>query len=687
MAIYRTLEEMVVSVAEVVRPPERLTVSQAAEKYRYVNMPGSYVGPWLNDKTPYMVEPMDACASLDFTSVVFVGPAQSGKTDSLLINYLLYTAIVDPADLMMINMTQTTARDFAKRRIERLFRNSPEAGKRVLPGRQNQNIFDVRFRAGTMLNLSWPSITELSGRPIPRLMLTDYDRMDQDVDGEGSPFDLARKRTTTFGRFGMTIAESSPGFEVKNIKGWIPKSKHEGPPTDGIIALYNRGDRRRWYWRCPTCDTPFEPTFDRLTWPDSHDIAEASELASMVCPGCRGHIQHAAKRSLNTEGRWIKDGEIWMPDRSIGGRGVKSDTASFWLMGVAAAFADWKTLVSRYLTAEGEYEKTGDQTSLKATINTDQGLPYIPKNATGGRAPEEIKSRAVPIGEKVVPEGVRFLVATIDVQGNRFVVQVHGVGRGLDIWLIDRFHVQKSNRLDDDMEHLWVKPGAYAEDWHLLVDAVVKKTYPLADGSGRKMMVKAVGCDSGGQEGVTVNAYAFWRWLRDEEETGGLDRRFMLIKGSSVATAPRVSVTYPDAERKDRRAASHGEVPVLMINANTLKDHVDSMLDRTEPGGGMITFPEWLPDWFYSELTVETRTPKGWKNPLGHRNESWDLLVYCVAVCLSRLINYEMIDWTKPPSWAEEWDKNDLVFSGENDALPFQPTKKYKLGDLGSRLG
>ena len=54
---------MVLATSEAVRPPERLTV--AAEKYRYLNNPGSYVGKFKNSKTPYLVEPMVTLTSVD----------------------------------------------------------------------------------------------------------------------------------------------------------------------------------------------------------------------------------------------------------------------------------------------------------------------------------------------------------------------------------------------------------------------------------------------------------------------------------------------------------------------------------------------------------------------------------------------------------------------------------------------
>lgn len=683
--IFETLEDMLIAAAESVRPPERLTVSEAAEKYRIINNPGSYVGPLKNDLTPYMVEPMDTLASADFTGLVFVGPAQSGKTDSLLLNWLTHTVVCDPADMTQVHPSQATARDFAKRRIERLYRHSPAVGDRRLPGRNNQNTFDTKFQSGMLLTLSWPTVKELSGKPIPRLALTDYDRMPQDLDGEGSPFDLARKRTTTFRRYGMTLAESSPGFEIESPK-WVASTLHEAPPTPGILSLYNRGDRRRYYWRCPHCNEAFEPDFKLLHYPSSADMMESAEQAVMVCPSCGCSITHdpdsrtgnPGKHELNLGGRWVKDGLVWMPDGSMQGTPIRSDIASFWLKGVCAAFTDWKTLVFNYLKAYEEFEKTGQQEALKVTVNVDQGLPYMPQGVAGERLAEDMKSRAKELGDRVVPSDVRFLVASVDVQKSKFVVQVHGIRPGGDIVVIDRFDIRKSERTDEDGERYWVKPGQEPKDWLLLIPQVIEATYPLGDDSGREMAIKVVACDSAGLEGVTVNAYNFWRYLRDEHPAD-YHLRFQLVKGGTVKTAPRAKVEFPDSQRKDRKAAARGEVPVVLINTNAVKDQISGMLEREETGTGRIDWPKWLPDRWYSELVAETRTAKGWENLFNKRNEAFDLLVYAQAICLVRPVNVERIDWDDPPGWAAPWDANDLVFSPNEQARPFQAEESDEL--------
>jgi phage terminase large subunit GpA-like protein len=298
---------------------------------------------------------------------------------------------------------------------------------------------------------------------------------------------------------------------------------------------------------------------------------------------------------------------------------------------------------------------------------------------------------------RAVPPGVRFLVASVDVQRKWFEVQVHGIGIGGDVWIIDRFPIRKSRRYDEDGERFFVSPGAYPEDWKQLVQEVMLMTYPLLDGSGRHMQVKMTVCDSGGEAGVTTNAYNFWRWLKRGPETeekedygwvGGLAGRFILIKGDSNKNAPRVKVHYPDAQRKDRHSGARGDVPVLFINTNGIKDTVNHKLDRTAANGGRVNFPKWLPDSFYTELTVEVKTLKGWENLRGYRNESWDLLCYCEAVCMSPLIAIEHIKWEDPPGWADEFDLNDLVFNPVVEPNRFAPQKKqsYDLAKLANTL-
>lgn len=718
MSLFQHLEDMIPASSEAVRPRERLNVAEWAAKYRWLNNPGSYVGMWQNEKTPYMVEPMEEMTSLDYTGMAIVGPARCAKSD-IYFNWLGYTVTHDPADMLTIDMTQTVARDwsqgdFTKACFHEGNKKRPTViGERLVPGRQNDNVHDKKFLSGMRVLVKWPTITELSGKTVPRVWLRDYDRMPANIDKEGNAFDLGRKRTQTYKRYGMTVAESSPGFPVTNSK-WEPATPHEAPPCDGLLSIYNRGDRRRWYWRCPQCSAAFEPTFKLLVYPKSNDFMESAEQVKLGCPDCGFPMEPNQQYELNLGGRWLKEGQIWLPSGDIVGAGRRSDIASFWLKGPAAAFTDWPALVLKYLNAESEYEKTGSEESLKVTINVDQGDPYTPKALEAGRLPETLTARAKPYAPKGhVPLGVRFLVTTIDVQaGGRpsFVCHTFGIGIGGDIWHVDTWKIRKSRRLDEDGERKLIDPASYPEDWHILIDEVIERSYPLDDGSGRSMQVKLLACDSGGAastknvdakkkdtEGVvsvTANAYAFWRHLRDDQLGRNHHLRFHLLKGQASKSMPRLHRSFPDSRQKDRFAIARGDVPVWLVNSDENKDAAWARLGRTEPGG-QVHFPIWYDaegalidmKWLYMQYTAEVKLAEGWRNTAKRKNEAFDLLAYLLAFLLHPDIRIEQMDWANPPLWAAEWDINPLVYlTAEGPTFVEKDDEALTLAELAAQL-
>lgn len=710
--LFNSLEHMITVSAEAVRPAERLTVSQSAEKYRYLNNPGSHVGLWSNKKTPYLVEPMDTLTSTDFKRMVFVGPARTGKSD-MFFNWLLHTAVTDPADMMVVHMTQGVGRDWSLGDLQKnLFhegnRNRPTAlGEKLVPGRVNDNVFDKRFMSGMRLLIKHPTITELSGKTVPRVWINDADNMIQDVEGKGTPFDLGAKRTQTFKWHGMTVAEGSPAQPVMNTK-FIPESLHEAPPAVGLMSYYNRGDRRRWYWGCVQCGHKFEPDFSRLVWPDSKDFMEASEAVTMPCPDCGFPHLPDMQYDLNLDGRWIRDGMQWLDTGEIVGTPFRSDIASYWLKGPAAAFTTWPELVLKYLRAHKEYEDNGDEAALFTTVTTDQGLPYTPKAIENGRLPDELKSRAFDWGgtkeDPVVPEGVRFLVACVDVQAGKkpsFVVHVFGIGEGGDIWHVDMFKIRYSPTRTVEtpagVASALIDPAAYHEDWDALKEQVLDRDYPLADGSGRRMMIKIVGCDSGGAAAtgadavsgsVTESAYQFYLKLRSTND----HKRLHLLKGAPSKSDPLpLRPTMWNTVAKGNFAIPAGGIQGWLVNSNSVKDTVSNKLGRLDPGG-QIYFPIWAEDWLYQQLTAEVRTEKGWERQNKQRkNEAFDLLAYCVALGHHPDIRLQYIDWSNPPGWAKPWDQNELIYQpNANGERPFaEPAarKRRSLKELATELG
>ncbi|HGW9085016.1 TPA: phage terminase large subunit family protein [Escherichia coli] len=668
----------------ILRAPRRMRVADAVAQYMRVPMGAGNSVPWDPLVAPYVIEPMNCLASREYDAVIFVGPARTGKTIGLIDGWVIYNVICDPADMLIIQMTEEKAREHSKKRLARTFRVSPEVVSRLSPNKNDNNVYDRTFLAGNYLKIGWPSVNIMSSSDYKCVALTDYDRFPEDIDGEGDAFSLASKRTTTFMSSGMTLVESSPGRDVKDVK-WRRTSPHEAPPTTGILSLYNRGDRRRWYWPCPHCGEYFQPCGDVVAgFRDIADPVLASEAAYIQCPSCSGRIMPEQKRELNGRGVWLRDGESINADGSRYGDPRRSRIASFWMEGPAAAYQTLSQLVYKLLTAEQEYETTGSEETLKTVINTDWGLPYLPRASMEQRKSELLEQRAEPVPSRSVPDGVNFLVATVDVQAGRhrrFVVQVTGYGSRGERWIIDRYNITQSLRCDCDGESQRIDPASYPEDWDVLLTDVFHKSWPLASDPSQQMRLMAMAVDSGGEDGVTDNAYKFWRRCRRD----GLGKRIYLFKGDSIRRAKLISRTFPDnTGRTGRRAQAAGDVPLWLLQTDALKDRVNNALWRDSPGPGYVHFPDWLGSWFYDELTYEERSSDGkWSKPGRGANEAFDLMVYAEALVI--LHGYEKIRWPDAPEWAsrETWlecvpDSTEPSSSPEPVSTPVKKQKRKK---------
>ena len=668
----------------ILRAPRRMRVADAVAQYMRVPMGAGNSVPWDPLVAPYVIEPMNCLASREYDAVIFVGPARTGKTIGLIDGWVIYNVICDPADMLIIQMTEEKAREHSKKRLARTFRVSPEVVSRLSPNKNDNNVYDRTFLAGNYLKIGWPSVNIMSSSDYKCVALTDYDRFPEDIDGEGDAFSLASKRTTTFMSSGMTLVESSPGRDVKDVK-WRRTSPHEAPPTTGILSLYNRGDRRRWYWPCPHCGEYFQPCGDVVAgFRDIADPVLASEAAYIQCPSCSGRIMPEQKRELNGRGVWLRDGESINADGSRYGDPRRSRIASFWMEGPAAAYQTLSQLVYKLLTAEQEYETTGSEETLKTVINTDWGLPYLPRASMEQRKSELLEQRAEPVPSRSVPDGVNFLVATVDVQAGRhrrFVVQVTGYGSRGELWIIDRYNITQSLRGDSDGESQRIDPASYPEDWDVLLTDVFHKSWPLASDPSQQMRLMAMAVDSGGEDGVTDNAYKFWRRCRRD----GLGKRIYLFKGDSIRRAKLITRTFPDnTGRTGRRAQAAGDVPLWLLQTDAPKDRVNNALWRDSPGPGYVHFPDWLGSWFYDELTYEERSSDGkWSKPGRGANEAFDLMVYAEALVI--LHGYEKIRWPDAPEWAsrETWlecvpDSTEPSPSPEPVSTPVKKQKRKK---------
>ncbi|WP_352070561.1 terminase gpA endonuclease subunit [Escherichia coli] len=108
------------------------------------------------------------------------------------------------------------------------------------------------------------------------------------------------------------------------------------------------------------------------------------------------------------------------------------------------------------LTAEQEYETTGSEETLKICHHLPTGITLSSlQPAWSNEKVNCLSSGQSQFLPRSVPDGVNFLVATVDVQAGRqcrFVVQVTGHGSRGERWIIDRYNITQSLRGDSDGE-------------------------------------------------------------------------------------------------------------------------------------------------------------------------------------------------------------------------------------------
>lgn len=685
---YATMRDVVARALPSIRPPRRIDVPGWAEADRMVRTP-TYSGRWKNDVAPYMVEPSRMATSRQFGAVVFVGPARTIKTDSLILNAVGHRVCCMPRTMLVVCPTKDAAREFSITKLDPMIRATDAVKARQLKGRSADNTFDKLFAGNMRLRIGWPVIGQLSMVDIPDVLLTDYDRMVDDVDGEGSPFDLARKRTQTFGSLGMTIAESSPGRMVE-VDDHTPTTPHEAPPCGGLLGVYNTGTRGRRYWICEACHDPFMPVFENLHWEDRGTNADSAATVEMVCPKCGHCMPPDRKIALEAAGLWLHearpadDGSVDLVE--VDDAALRAtDVVSYWCEGPIAALQDWKQLVLRELDARDLFNATGDETRLKATVTLDQGRPYVPRirSVGDGVNEEALKALSERYPMRIAPTETRFITVQVDVQATRFVVQVDAWGVGLERWLIDRFDLAvpppnaPGAELVNGQPTRAIAPPQYQEDWAAL-DDLLSRSWPVA-GTGHSLLARAMIVDTGGAPGTTANAYKWWRGKKAE----GQVHRAFILKGVPGLNRDRASYVAPEkveGTRQKRRT----DIRLVRVGTDPLKDEIMLALTRKEAGPGKYHLPEALADNYFAEFCAEIRTPRGW-DPRKHgiRNESLDLAVYGKALTI--VLKAEKIDWEKPPAWAAAIPDNNYQVAAEVQetapapATPQQPVRRRRV--------
>ncbi|GGA23982.1 phage terminase large subunit family protein [Neptunicoccus cionae] len=623
-------------------PATRMGVVDAAEANMKVNANGRWAD-FDRNTTPYMNEPSDMTNSRLYREVIFAGPARAGKTVMLLAT-VSHLIVCDPGICRIVHMTENSGEQWVDEELMPMIENSPELSRRQGRGRSDRNILSKKFIGGAKVLIGAPTKNFLSGNTTRVVLFTDIDRMALNIGKEGSPFAMGAKRTETLGSRGMTVAEASPGHVITD-PGWRAKTPHEAPPCAGILDLYNGGTRGRWYWDCPECGEAFEPRFERLRYDKTLSPAEAGAAAYMLCPHHGCVIEHSQKIALNRAGYWLHETPEGGLARLDSGDVLKSDRVSYHLNGAAASFASWARLVSKYETALQSYKNGGDESPLQVTINTDQGMPYLPRAMSdeGALTVEGLRALCQPLAQKIAPEWARFLIASVDVQAHYFEVQITAFGLDGRRAIIDRYPIKDAPESAPGAAGRLLEPHTYIEDWDALLP-ILETVYPV-QGQDYGLRVMALACDFHGKPGVSDRATAFWQKRR---KLGEVSKWFFVRGHGGFKVEGRQWYRAP-LRASDGKPAR--DIKLLNIATDKHKDTTFASLSRPDGGAGALILGQWMSDDQLKEFTAEMRSDKGWvRRPNMPRNESIDLSGYAQALAEHK--GLLKLDPSNPRPWA-----------------------------------
>jgi phage terminase large subunit GpA-like protein len=653
---YAPAGAIVADILSLLLPPKRYDVAEYALAHRWLRSKSTgALEPWTHTAAPYLREPMECLTSEDYLTVAIVGPGQCGKT-SVAENWFLQNVGCDPGELLWYMQTETSVEAYVKDRINTMLEQHDELRLNLKPGPINDSL---SFKGFKNMNAQFLSATEnnLINKTARRIIADEIDAYPESL---GDVMALLNVRRQTYGRHSKILAISHPD----RARGLDPAKDW----TAGIMALYADSDRRFWYAPCPHCAawSSFAPIATRaytLNYPVDATLDQIEATAHLVCPvnGCV--IDEPQRISMNTLGCWVADGEEIAQDGTITGERVLRKTAGFWILGLMSPFilGGMGGLARAWVKAERERDVTGEDASLRTVVVKQAGMPYAPPRRAGSISANELANRAeqdLKLG--VVPEGVRFLTAAVDIQNAYFEFLIRGWGARGESWIIDRGRILAN-------------PATDANDWDKLLREVFQKTYPLTNNDTHVMSIRGCGFDSAGAPGVTQQAYAAWiRWARKRASlklgvnSGREVWSIIPLKGASTRNPPRLTVTYPDTTRAANKATG-ATVPVAAFNPNSFKDDLAGQLACMEPGPLYVHFPWYLrsteqPHIWFEQLVAEEQINGRWEkiNP-NARNESLDLMV--MNHVIAHLHGLPRIDWERPPPWAAPWERNITVSS------------------------
>lgn len=378
-----------------IRPPEQLTVSEWAEKYRMLDSKSSAMpGPWSNDITPYLTGVMDEFNNYETEKIIFVKPTQIGGTETLQ-NMIGYIVMQDPSPTMIVYPTDTLAKSVSENRLQPMLKATPEIAKKF---DENSSLLELQFDSMYISLTGSNSPSGLASKPIRFLMMDEVDKYPGASSKEADPIKLATERTKTFHNKKIYIT-STPTLKTGHI--WKEKEAAD--------------IEKHFFVPCPHCGEYIEFKFQNIRFPDDEGMsyADRAEFATYVCQECGCLITDNDKHNMLKLGEW----------RTVRHNTKYVRNVAFWINTLYSPFVRWSDIAKEFLISKDDPE------DLQNFVNS--WLAEAWEDTKLKTSAELVLERQTELPAYVVPQWTKLLTAGVDVQENSLYWSIRAWGEFL----------------------------------------------------------------------------------------------------------------------------------------------------------------------------------------------------------------------------------------------------------------
>lgn len=371
-------------IRRTLKTPEKLTVSQWAEKYRILDESSNFSGRWSNDVTPYLVGIMDAFNDPYVQEINFCKPTQVGGTEAML-NMLGWIIMSNPSPTMIVYPSDDLAKDTSNDRLKPSLTKTPEINERFYPNSSKE--LNLKFRGMKIYLRGSGSPGKLASKAIKYLFFDEIDKMDGASKKEASPYNLAKERTRTFTYSKKIYTCSTPTLK-----------------TNYVWQIHEEADeQRQFFMPCPHCGEYITFAFKQIKFPSEEGMSneERAEQAVYVCQECGCLITDKDKIKMLRKGEWRDTKKICEG---------KPRKVSFWLNALYSRFLTWKEIAMEFLDSKEDPEK------LQNFVNSWLAEPWEDTRLRTNA--DLVLEHQTQTKEFVVPDWAKMLTAGVDVQEN-----------------------------------------------------------------------------------------------------------------------------------------------------------------------------------------------------------------------------------------------------------------------------